>query len=450
MTYFNLNNFKKTILCLALSSFLFSQDNQLTIELKNGNKISGELLNETDSTYSLKTEFGQLEIPKEDISAVTDGSFNNEMKSSTHSPFLNSYFKEKNNQSPINQQARWRTIYASMAISNTLYGAGIPYLLNLDQTADEYFGFRLLVFAGSFSLSSSYTKNMDLPLGRSYLQFAGANLGFYSIAPIVSMVGINTWSDFDPDGKIALAYTMFSVPYGAILADRAYSKWNLSNGQSFLISLGINLGVVNTIGAIQQTDWYNWSQDNPENFARWATSLVYAGALFGGKLAKDIALKNSSITEGDVAFLNASIGLGYVNSLLLGYAMNLNHYKDQTMLSMLGVNGFLFLANSLNEKYGNLLQGQERVVALGTGSAYFAWLGIALLTGYDLDKRSARYMDVASLTAGWYFSRKNVGSSFSSNNDRFKERNDSYLRINPIILNQNNKFIPGVSFNLTF
>jgi len=291
---------------------------------------------------------------------------------------------------------------------------------------------------------------MDLPLGRSYLQFAGANLGFYSIAPIVSMVGIDTWDEFDSDYKIALAYTMFSVPYGAILADRAYSKWNLSNGQSFLISLGINLGVVNTIGAIQQTDWYNWSQDNPENFARWTTSLVYAGALLGGKLAKDIALQNSSITEGDVAFLNASIGLGYFNSLLLGYAMELDHYKDQTMLSMVGVNGFLYLANSLNNKYGSLLQGQERVVALGTGSAYFAWLGIALLTGYDLTERSARYMDVASLTAGWYFSRKNVGSDLSSIDNRFKRKNDLALRINPIMINQNKNLIPGVSVNLIF
>ena len=131
MSCINFNNLKITILFLTLSSFSISQDNQLTIELKNGNKISGNLLNETDSTYSLKTEFGQLEIPKEDISAVTDGSFNNKMKSSTQSPLLNSYFKKKNNQSPINQQARWRSIYATMAISNTLYGAGIPIFLIL-------------------------------------------------------------------------------------------------------------------------------------------------------------------------------------------------------------------------------------------------------------------------------------------------------------------------------
>ena len=337
-----------------------------------------------------------------------------------------------------------------MLAGNILYGAGIPYLLDLDQTAGQYIGFRLLVFAASFSLSSSYTRNMDLPIGRSYLQYAGASLGFFSIAPIVSFVGLDNWKEFDPDSKIALTYTMVSVPYGALLADRAYSKWNLSNGQSFLISLGINLGTLNTVGAIQQTDWDRWSKDNPDNFARWTTSLVYAGALLGGKYAKDIALKSPSISEGDVAFLNTSMGLGYLNSILLGYAMDLKHYKDQTMLSLAGVNGFLFLANSLNKKYGSLSQGQENIVSLGVGSSYLAWLGIAMLTQYDYRERSARYIDVASLTAGWYFSRKNVGSDLSISENGVERKNDLALKINPIMINQNKKLIPGVSVNLIF
>ena len=304
MSYFNFNNLKITILFLTLLSFALSQQNKLTIELKNGNKISGELLNKTDSTYSLKTEFGELVIPKKDISLVSDGSITNDSKTVKKQSFLNSYLLAKQKQVSLNQQARWRSIYGTMLAGNILYGAGIPYLLDLDQTAEQYVGFRLLVFAASYSLSSGYTRNMDLPIGRSYLQYAGASLGFFSIAPIVSFVGLDNWKEFDPDSKIALTYTMVSVPYGALLADRAYSKWNLSNGQSFLISLGINLGTLNTVGAIQQTDWDRWSKDNPENFARWTTSLVYAGALLGGKYAKDIALKSPSISEGDVAFLN--------------------------------------------------------------------------------------------------------------------------------------------------
>ena len=442
--------YKVILFLFFLLSYSISQSAQLTIELKNGNKITGELLNNTDSTYSLNTEFGQLTIPKKDISMISGSNLDDRSINTRNSSLSNSYLSMKKSQVPLNQEARWRTIYAAMSVGNTLYGGGIPYLLNWDQDDDEYIGFRLLVFGATFTLSSSYTKNMDLPLGRSYLQFAGANLGFYSIVPIISIVGLENWSEFDPDGKVALGYSMVSIPYGAILADRAYTKLNLSNGQSFLISLGINLGALNTIGVIQQTDWYSWSQKNPENFARWTTSLVYAGAIAGGKAAKEIALKSSSITEGDVAFLNLSIGLGYLNSLVLGYAMDLNHYKDQTMLTMAGVNGFLLLGNKLNKKYGSLSQGQEKIVALGAGAAYLAWVGTALLTGVDYGERSARYLDAASITAGWYFSRTNIRTDFSENSTQIKRKNDIIIAINPIILNQNSSLVPGVSINLNF
>ena len=430
---------------LFLLSFSFSQEKEIIVDLKNGNIITGSLIAKTDTTYKLNTEFGELVIPINDIDSINNKKITKSIENNQNSGIV---YQDNVVKKPLNQEARWRTIYGAMGIGNTLYGEGIPYLFNWDQTADQYVGFKLLAFATSYSLSSSYTRTMDLPLGRSYLQFAGANLGFYSIIPIISMVGLENWGEFDPEGKIALGYTMFSVPYGAILADKTYTKWKLSNGQSFLISLGINLGALNTIGVIQQTDWVDWSQKNPENFARWTTSLVYAGALAGGKLAKNTALNNSSITEGDVAFLNLSMGLGYMNSLLLGYAMDINHYKDQTMLTMVGINGFLYLADRLNKRYGSLTQGQEKIVGLGAGSAYLAWVGTALITGIDYGERSSRFLDVASITAGWYFSRKNISSDVSSESSFIK--NGMALTINPTLLPQNKTLAPGVSINFTF
>ena len=430
---------------LFLLSFSFSQEEEIIVDLKNGNIITGSLIAKTDTTYKLNTEFGELVIPIDDVESINNKKITKSIENNQNSGIV---FQDNVVKKPLNQEARWRTIYGAMGIGNTLYGEGIPYLFNWDQTADQYVGFKLLAFATSYSLSSSYTRTMDLPLGRSYLQFAGANLGFYSIIPIISMVGLENWGEFDPEGKIALGYTMFSVPYGAILADKTYTKWKLSNGQSFLISLGINLGALNTIGVIQQTDWVDWSQKNPENFARWTTSLVYAGALAGGKLAKNTALNNSSITEGDVAFLNLSMGLGYMNSLLLGYAMDINHYKDQTMLTMVGINGFLYLADRLNKRYGSLTQGQEKIVGLGAGSAYLAWVGTALITGIDYGERSSRFLDVASITAGWYFSRKNISSDVSSESSFIK--NGMALTINPTLLPQNKTLAPGVSINFTF
>ena len=441
----NYKRHRAVLVSLFLLSFSFSQEKEIIVDLKNGNKMTGSLIAKTDSTYKLNTEFGELVIPIVDVESINNKKITKSIENNQNSSIVS---QDNVVKKPLNQEARWRTIYGAMTIGNTLYGEGIPYLFNLEQTSEQYVGFKLLAFATSYSLSSSYTRTMDLPLGRSYLQFAGANLGFYSIIPIISMIGLENWGEFDPDGKIALCYTMFSVPYGAILADKTYTKWELSNGQSFLISLGINLGALNTIGVIQQTDWVDWFEKNPENFARWTTSLVYAGALAGGKLAKNIALNNSSITEGDVAFLNLSMGLGYLNSLLLGYAMDINHYKDQTMLTIAGVNGFLYLADRLNKKYGSLTQGQEKIVGLGAGSAYLAWVGTALITGIDYGERSSRFLDVASITAGWYFSRKNISSDVSIESSFIK--NDMAVTINPTLLPQNKTLAPGVSINFTF
>ncbi len=437
----------KLFLLILLTSIGFSQEDQYSIELKNGNTMTGELISKDETNITLKTEFGELVIPKENIQDIIKLDSDNKENSvviTKEKKKLPSQVQE------LNQEARWRSIYAAMSIGNTLYGMGIPYLLDWDpKDDDQLIGFRFVVFGATYTISSSYTKNMDLPLGRSYLQFAGANLGFYSIVPIVSLIGLDNWNNFDPKGKVALTYSMFSVPYGAITADRFYNKWKLSNGQSYLISLGINLGALNTIGLIQQTDWTEWVDRNPENFARWVTSLTYGGALVGGYLMKNMAMNNRSLTEGDVGFLNLSLGIGYMNSLLLGYLINIDNYKSQTLLTMAGVNGFLYLGNELNKNYGSLTQGQEKIVALGVGASYLTWIGCAFITGVDYASRSSRIYDIASITAGWYFSRKaisNQANEVGHNNTR-----DRYsLSLRPTLVSQNNSLSPGVNINLRF
>jgi hypothetical protein len=71
-----------------------------------------------------------------------------------------------------------------------------------------------------------------------------------------------------------------------------------------------------------------------------------------------------------------------------------------------------------------------------------------LITGIDYGERSSRFLDVASITAGWYFSRKNITSDVTSGNSFIK--NDMALTINPTLLPQNKTLAPGVSINLIF
>ena len=435
----------------CLTSISFSQDDLFSVELKNGNTITGKLLFKDETSLTLQTEFGELVIPTENIQSINnlEGDSKENIVSTPDEETIeitqNSEIKKE-----LNQEARWRTIYAAMGIGNTIYGAGIPYLLDWDPTDNKTTGFRYIVFGATYYVSSAYTENMDLPLGRSYTQYAGASLGFFSILPLTSIIGIENWSEIDPDGKVSTVYSMVSVPYGVITADRLYKKWDLNNGQSYLVSLGVNLGILNTVGLIQQTEWAEWAEKNPENFWRWTSSLTYSGALLGGYLAKNMAIKTSSITEGDVGFLNASMNLGIFNSFLLGSLIDFDNYKSQTLLTMAGVNGFLYLGRHLNKSYGSLSQGQEKIVILGMAASYLAWIGCALVTDFDYASDAARVLDMASLTGGWYFSRRSLKKENSGLGHSDHGSVKSLISFYPQLVRQNDLLVPGIGFSIRF
>ena len=57
---------KKIILFLLLS-LMFSNETDRTFHLKNGDKITGEVLTETEISYDIKTSFGKVTIFKDEI-----------------------------------------------------------------------------------------------------------------------------------------------------------------------------------------------------------------------------------------------------------------------------------------------------------------------------------------------------------------------------------------------
>ncbi len=431
-----------------------AQNDLINVELKNGNTISGKLISKDENNITLQTDFGELVIPKENILSAeglgeTIGISNKSIEDTDLQEDVSIGVSEEISEE-LNQEARWRTIYGAMSIGNTIYGGGIPYVLDWDPGDNKTIGFQLIVFGATYYASSAYTENMDISLGRSYMQYAGANLGFFSILPVTSIIGIKNWMEIDPDGKLSALYSMVSVPYGVITADRLYNKWNLNNGQSYLVSLGVNLGVLNTIGLLQQTEWVDWAEKNPENFWRWTSSLTYSGALLGGYLAKNLSLKNPSVSEGDVGFLNTSMGLGIFNSFLLGSMIDFESYKTQTLLSLAGLNGFLFLGNHLNKKYGSLSQGQEKIVMLGMASSYLVWIGCVLLTDFDYSSDAARVLDMASVTGGWYFSRKSLNNQKSVMKFNKNEAEALSLDIYPTLQLKDRTLISGINLSLKF
>ena len=68
----NYNRRVALFVSLFLLSFSFSQEKEIIVDLKNGNKITGALIAKTDSTYKLNTEFGELVIPIGDVDSIND------------------------------------------------------------------------------------------------------------------------------------------------------------------------------------------------------------------------------------------------------------------------------------------------------------------------------------------------------------------------------------------
>tara|TARA_Y100000768_G_scaffold106418_1_gene78011 strand:+ start:74 stop:1432 length:1359 start_codon:yes stop_codon:yes gene_type:complete len=444
---------KKAILFLTIFCMIGiyqAQDDTYKVELKNGKTFTGKLISENDLSMTFQTELGELVIQKENIVSsenLLDNHKNTDIIK--ENDIVTKIINDEDKISEFNQEGRWRTIYGAMSAGNTIYGTGIPYVLGM-KSGNAAAGFQLIAFGATYYASYAYTANMDIPMGRSYMQYTGANLGFFSIIPVTSLIGIENWIEIDPDLKLSILYSMFSVPYGVITADRLYNKWELNNGQSYLISLGVYLGIINSIGLLEQTEWVDWAKKNPENFWRWTSSLTYSGAVMGGYLAKNLALKNPSISGGDVGFLNTSMSLGIFNSFLLGSLIDFDNYKTQTLVSMAGLNGFLFLGNHLNKKFGSMSQGQERIVLLGMASSYLVWIGCVLLGDIDYTSDAARVLDMASVTGGWYLSRKSLNSQTSA--IRFNKKNPERLSldIQPTLRLQDRNLISGVNLSLKF
>ena len=115
----NYKSHRALLVSLFLLSFSFSQEKEIIVDLKNGNKITGSLIAKTDSTYKLNTEFGELVIPIDDVDSINNKKITKSIENNQNSSIVS---QDNVVKKPLNQEARWRTIYGAMTIGNTLYG----------------------------------------------------------------------------------------------------------------------------------------------------------------------------------------------------------------------------------------------------------------------------------------------------------------------------------------
>ncbi|MEK0338451.1 MAG: hypothetical protein QQN41_13565, partial [Nitrosopumilus sp.] len=112
------NRMKKSIITIIYLMFIvvaFAQDTTVTIELKSGDKVTGEILEEDDNRVIITTQFGELEIPKDEILSIRRPGEEFEKIEQIRVKVV----------PELNQEARWRTIWSSMIIGNSLNGIGV-------------------------------------------------------------------------------------------------------------------------------------------------------------------------------------------------------------------------------------------------------------------------------------------------------------------------------------
>ena len=420
----------KTIKLLAvfiLFSFALSSEGEKIIELIDGNKVTGVIIKQADTFIIVKTGYGELNIPRNKILFIRNQGAD-EIK------------RPLSIGRTYNQEARWRTIWSGMSITNSLYGWGVPYILGIEES-QMTFGFQFLMIGGSFYAGYKYTQEMDLPLGRFQLQTIGAELASLSFIPFFTMIGPERWWNFDEDGKLSLMYLMAAIPYGVIKADQYYHKHQLTNGQASLISHGINLGLFNSYLSIFLL--HPDDVEFTENHARLYTTLGYAGTLASGYYAHRF-IDKKSYTEDDAQFISTASLLGFFNSLNLLSILESDNKHVNILTMMAGVNGYAYVANKLNNPF-NLEKGQSFIIGLGSAASVCGWWGIGTI--FDIESDELWTLgNMVSSSMGWYFTHKWVSGSLIKS----KVLGSTKLRFNPTVLMSDNKFFPGIQLKASF
>lgn len=341
----------------------------------------------------------------------------------------------------ISRAGRRLVIVQNMTLGQTLYGIGIPYLLGVE-SGSAYAGMQLLAFAGGFYITSQYTREMDLPIARATFQNAGSVLGLTSLYPLVVAVGEERWSDFDPEGKIALTYAMASVPAGIVWGDRLYRRWKPSDGQALAIVEAGALGSLHALGihlVLTPED-----RDLSGNWRRTNSLLVYGSYVGGMHLGRHL-IAGQSLTMGDAYFISLSTGLGVLAGLeLIALA---EPSPKAAITTLLLTSDIVTLAAFRLAKSHELTTGDAAVIGLGSFAGFASLRGISLIMGMDQTNKALLVADIAGYLGGGYLTFRFIQPQRVLTE---KRSNKVKLSLLPNYSRLNNRITVGMNAQLRF
>lgn len=120
---------------------------------------------------------------------------------------------------------------------------------------------------------------------------------------------------------------------------------------------------------------------------------------------RDVQARN--YTRGDANFVSSGVGLGLFYWLELSALLEPDTYRGNILLGLATINGGVFLADRLVQTV-DMTQGDASIIMLGSGASWLAWQGVALLASIETEDDIYRLIDLATVSAGWYFTFKTL------------------------------------------
>lgn len=326
---------------------------------------------------------------------------------------------------PIDQSGRWPLVLQNMAYGAGMYGWMIPYVLEA-KDVKWTIGAEMMSLASAFYLTYKYTKNMEIPHSRSQMMRLGSLIGLrYGF-------GINTCFDLMDEGRTWAWILMASVPVGTYVGDLLYKRWQPTNGESWVLSLGSEMAGY-TIRELHQMlvpmrrdpkepiydpeseEYQQWEKEYAEweveqsrwekDYKKWLkphTVLDMVGYPLGLYLTRRYFLDNN-YTFGDALMLIQGRALGLTYGLMTAEMLAMDFDKEAyRIFPLIGSFGGVLFYDRFIDGYDYTF-GHSILSFLGTGSGMAFMGGCAVI--FEIENRKVlESMVMAGGIAGLYLS----------------------------------------------
>jgi len=361
------------------------------------------------------------------------------------------------------QSGRWPLVMQNMAYGAGLYGWGIPFLLDVEDTK-WYVGGEMLSLGTSFYLTYQFTKNMDISHARAQLLRYGSVIGLHASG------SLSQWA-FPEEPKLLISAMMLGVPAGMIVIDRFYKKWQPSLGQSWAITqwgeLGYS-GVANIYSMFDQQpkepDLPYMGDDNDyleydrkmarynNQYDHWYRRKLFISAL-GHPLGMAIERRFYATRQysfGDGLMLTNGRYFGLFNGLMIWDFITYDTEQDAN-----NIDGLIF--RTVGSYAGTILMDRYiRNQDFTTGQAILMMTGeiagglFAAGTGVIFEVKNGRIMDLLALGGSWggMFLTRSI-LPVPSENQTLKP-DDVHMTLAPTLFNVNRRILPGIDLNIQF